>query len=80
MMLEFGPMGSPLRIPDDMRGGGPLTDLFEPPDHGWSFWILLVVVGTLNFWFDYYHPLGILFDIVIVSIWAVGGKVSSRKE
>ena len=36
----------------------PMTQISEP--------------GTvvLNGWFDFYHPLGILFDIIIVIVWA----------
>ena len=79
-MLEFGPMGDPLRIPDEKRGGGGLTSLFERPDRGWSFWIIVLVVVVLNCWFDYYHPLGILFDIIIVLVWAVRSDARSRKE
>jgi hypothetical protein len=73
-------MGDPLRIPDDKRGGGGLTGLFEAPDRGWWFWIFLVVVVVLNCWFDFHHPSGILFDIIIVIIWAILSDIRSRKE
>jgi hypothetical protein len=65
-MLEFRPMSDPLSIPDDKRASG-FPSLFDP--HPWSFWIIVVVAVVLNGWFDYYHPLGILFDIIIVTIW-----------
>ena len=66
-MLEFRPMSDPLSIPDDKRAGSGFPILFDP--HPWSFWIIVVVAVVLNGWFDYYHPLGILFDIIIVTIW-----------
>ena len=72
-MLEFGPMADLLRIPDEKRGNGSLTSLFERPDRGWSFWTIAAVIAVLNCWFDYYHPLGILFDIAffigLVIVW-----------
>lgn len=70
-------MEDPLRIPDDKREGGGLSSLFERPERGWSFWIIVAVVVALNCWFDYYHPLGILFDIIIVIIWAVKSDMRS---
>lgn len=42
------PMGDLLRIPDDKRGGGGLASLFERPDRGWSFWIIVLVLVVLN--------------------------------
>jgi hypothetical protein len=73
-------MEDPLRIPDEKRSGGGLTGLFERPDRGWWFWIFMVVVVLLNLWFDVHHPPGILFDIMIVIIWAVGSDIWSRKK
>jgi hypothetical protein len=37
-----------------------------------AFWVIVVVLGALNVWYDYYHPLGIVFDVVgavVVLIW-----------
>jgi len=63
-MLEFRPMSDPLSIPDDKKVGSARRE------HSCSFWIGVAVLVILNGWFDYYHPLGILFDIIIVIIWA----------
>jgi len=72
-------MEDPLRIPDEKRGGG-LTGLFERPDRGWWFWVFVAVVVLLNLWFDFHHPPGILVDVMIVIIWAVGSDIWSRKK
>lgn len=64
-------MSDPLTIPDDKRadsGHRILSDARR--GHPWPFWITVVVLVILNGWFDYYHPLGILFDIIIVIVWA----------
>jgi len=29
-------------------------------------WVLLALIVGLNLWYDYYHPLGWLFDVVII--------------
>ena len=80
-MLEFRPMNDPLSIPDDKRAGGGDTSLFDwPPQHSWSFWIIVVVGVVLNGWFDYHHPLGILFDIIFVIILVVKSDMWSRNE
>ena len=37
-----------------------------------AFWVIVVVLVALNVWYDYYHPLGIIFDVilaVVVLIW-----------
>jgi hypothetical protein len=65
-------MGDSLSIPDDKRAGSGRGSWFHwPSRHSWSFWIVVVVLVMLNGWFDYYHPRGILFDIIIVIILAV---------
>ena len=33
---------------------------------GPGLWIIVAVVIGLNIWFDIYHPLGLIFDAVIV--------------
>jgi hypothetical protein len=68
-MLESCVMSDPLSIPDDKRAGSGRVSLFDTPERSWPFWIIVVVAVVLNGWFDYYHPLGILFDIIIVIIW-----------
>jgi hypothetical protein len=73
-------MSDPLSIPEQKRGSGGLFGLFERPDRGWSFWIVIVVLVALNCWFDYYHPFGILFDIIVLIVWAVGSHVMSGRE
>ena len=37
-----------------------------------GLWFLGFVLVALNVWFDYYHPLGIFFDVVIVAAWSLG--------
>jgi hypothetical protein len=43
-----------------------------PPDrtarHTPAFWAVVVAI-LLNIWYDYYHPLGIFFDVVIAVAW-----------
>jgi hypothetical protein len=29
------------------------------------WWLLVVFAVVLNAWFDYYHPLGLIFDVVL---------------
>ena len=58
-------MSDPLSIPDDKRAGGRVS-LFEKPERPWSFWILIAIIIGLNGWFDYYHPRGLLLDIILV--------------
>jgi hypothetical protein len=70
-------MSDPLSIPDDKRAG---NGLFGPPEHSWTFWIVVVAGVTVNGWFDYYHPRGILFDIIIGIIWAVKSDSPSRNK
>ena len=50
----------------------------ERREHPWSFWAIVVVLVILNGWWDYYHPLGILFDVIIVIIWAVRSDIKVR--
>jgi hypothetical protein len=30
-----------------------------------SLWVIVALVLGLNFWFDYYHPLGLIFDLLV---------------
>jgi len=30
--------------------------------------VIVVVVVLLNLWYDYYHPLGIMFDVVLALV------------
>ncbi len=30
-----------------------------------AFWVIVGVLILLNVWYDYYHPLGIMFDVVL---------------
>jgi hypothetical protein len=64
-------MNDPLSIPDDKRAGTGPVSLFDVRERPLSFWIIVAVIIGLNVWFDYYHPLGILFDVIIVIILAV---------
>jgi hypothetical protein len=41
----------------------------EPPnrfERSPGFWVLIAAVLLLNFWYGYYHLLGIIFDVIIV--------------
>ena len=35
------------------------------------FWCIMAVIVPLNLWFDYYHPLGFLFDVIILVVLVV---------
>jgi hypothetical protein len=35
---------------------------------GPAFWVFLAVLVLLNVWFDYYHPLGIIIDVILVVV------------
>ena len=41
---------------DRLRGRSPL------------FWVFILLVLSLNLWFDYYHPLGFVFDVIVVLV------------
>jgi len=41
-------------------------------------WLILAVALGLNFWFDYYHPLGWFFDVVILVVFAVRADRKSQ--
>ena len=41
---------------DQLRGRSPL------------FWAFILLVLSLNFWFDYYHPPGFVFDVIVVLV------------
>jgi hypothetical protein len=73
-------MGNPLSIPDDKKASGHASWFEWPTKHSWSFWIVVVALVMLNGWFDYYHPRGILFDVIVVIILAVRSDRRSRSE
>ena len=33
-----------------------------------AFWVMVVVLLGLNVWYDYRHPLGIMFDVVLAVV------------
>ena len=41
-------------------------------------WPLLLIILGLNFWWDYYHPLGFFFDVIILIV--VLAKPSKRHK
>ncbi len=41
-----------------------------------ALWLIVAVVILLNLWYDYCHPLGIFFDIVIVIVLIAKGAGS----
>jgi hypothetical protein len=49
-------------------------------EHPRSFWTMVAVLVILNGWWDYYHPSGILYDVIIVIIWAVRSDRRSRDD
>lgn len=81
-MLELLPVSDILSIPDDKRAGR--FNLFDKPGRSWFDWCIFLVVLVLNGWFDYYHPLGILLDIifviVFVIVWVVKSDSASQNE
>jgi hypothetical protein len=40
----------------------------SPFERNRGFWWIVAVLVGLNLWFDYYHPLGFLFDIIILIV------------
>ena len=28
-------------------------------------WVIIAAIVLLNFWFDYYHPLGVIIDVIV---------------
>ena len=63
-------MDNPLSIPDDKRAGNGRVSLFDTPERPW-FVVFVVILLIINGCFDYYHPRGILLDIIIVIAWAM---------
>jgi hypothetical protein len=41
---------------DGLRGRSPL------------FWAFILLVLSLNRWFDYYHPRGLVLDVIVVLV------------
>ena len=50
-------------------------DFFEQlREHPAALWVFIPLVA-LNIWFDYYHPLGIVLDVIIVlALFAGSGR------
>ena len=42
-------------------------------------WVFIAVVLGLNFWIDYYHPLGWFFDVIILAALAIRADRKSQK-
>ncbi len=36
-----------------------------PPGRSPTFWAIVTVLIALNIWYDYYHPLGVMFDVLL---------------
>ena len=34
-------------------------------------WVIIAAAILLNLWFDYYHPLGIIFDVIVGLVFLV---------
>jgi hypothetical protein len=47
-----------------------MPDTFFEPLRGRSplFWVFILLVLSLNFWFDYYHPGGFVLDVIVLSV------------
>jgi hypothetical protein len=64
-------MSDPLSIPDDKRAGR--SRQFVPRSR--TSFMMIGIVGAIvigmNVWFDYHHPLGILFDIILAIVLVV---------
>jgi hypothetical protein len=43
------------------------------------FWFVIVVILVLNVWFDYYHRLGILLDVILL-LGLLVGYVNARRR
>ncbi len=53
----------------------------ETPAKKRNWWVLgpfLAIILGLNFWYDYYRPLGIVYDAVILIVLAI--MWASKKE
>jgi hypothetical protein len=37
-------------------------------EQGHGIWVILAALVGLNLWFDYYHPIGLLADVVIAAV------------
>jgi len=83
-MLELLPVPDILSIPDDKRAGGCRFNLFDKPDRSSIALCILLAALVLNGWYDYYHPWGLLFDIVyviiLVIVWVVKSDSASGNE
>ncbi len=55
--------------------GTPSPNRFEGSP---GFWVLIAAVVLLNSWYDYYHPLGIIFDVIIAAFLLVAYLNKSR--
>jgi hypothetical protein len=65
-IMTMGDPSDPLSIPNEKRAGSGRVRLFDRPDRSWFRWVIGTVFVVLMVWFDYYHPPGILFDIILV--------------
>jgi hypothetical protein len=44
-------------------------------------WVLVTLLILLNVWYDYYHPLGIMFDVVLavaLFVWYLNKSTPAR--
>lgn len=37
----------------------------SPAKHSPASWVIVALLLALNVWYDYHHPLGIMFDVVL---------------
>ena len=49
-------------------------------EHPWSFWTIVAILVLLNGWWNYHHPIGDLFDALIVVIWAARSDMRARVD
>ena len=82
LIREAGlPVSDPPSIPDDKRAGRGLGRVFDwAPKHSWYFWMVVVAAVVLFVWFNYYHPTGMLFEIILIIMWAAISYRLSRSN
>ena len=59
-------MGKQVREPKEI----PPSDQLKR--HSLSFWVIVGALIFVNLWYDYYHPLGIIIDIIIAVALLIG--------
>ena len=53
------------------------TPSFNRFERSPGVWVIIGGVVLLNVWYDYYHPLGIIFDVIIGIVFLVASAKKS---